>query len=228
MKKIGILGGLGPESTVSYYLYIIRKYHETHKDFAYPEIIIYSLDFQKFIDAGYEIADEVKRTIGKLHAAGADFVVAACNSVHIVYDEVKNDLPIPWVSIIDATGEEIRKQGMKKVGLLGTVFTMSRGFYEKGLSRMGIETGGPDAEDMKNVNGIIYGELVKNEVRDESRIKVLKIIDRLVKKGAEGIILGCTELPFLIKQSDTAAKVFDTTAIHAQRALDLALGNIDI
>jgi len=224
VKRIGIIGGLGPESTVSYYLYIVHKYYEMYRNFAYPEIIIYSLDFQKFIDAGYEIADEVKKAISRLHAAGADFAVAACNSVHIVYDEVKDDVPIPWISIIDATGEEIRKNGMKKVGLLGTVFTMSKGFYKKGLAQMDIETVIPDAEDMKTVNDIIYRELVKNEVRDESRTRVLKIIDRLVEKGAQGIVLGCTELPFLIKQADTAIKVFDTTSIHAQKALDLALG----
>ncbi len=223
MKKIGILGGLGPESTVSYYLYIVHKYHEMYKDFAYPEIIIYSLNFQKFIDAGYEIAGEIETAIVKLHDAGADFVVAACNSIHIVYDEVKERVPIPWISIIDATGEEIKKSGMKKIGLLGTIFTMSKGFYEKGLARMGIETVLPDAEDMKTVNGIIYKELVKNEVRDESRAKALGIIDRLINKGAEGIVLGCTELPFLIKQSDTTVKVFDTTAIHAQKTLDIAL-----
>lgn len=222
MKKIGILGGLGPESTVSYYLYIIHKYHETHKDFAYPEIIIYSLNFSEFIEAGYALPEKIKSAVLKLHAAGADFVVAACNSVHIVYDEIKDSLPVPWISIIDAAGEEIKKCGLKKIGLLGTIFTMSKGFYEKGLARMGIETVVPDERDMETVNGIIYGELVKNEVRDESRLGVLNIIDRLVKKGAEGIVLGCTELPFLIKQSDTPVKVFDTTAIHAQKALDLA------
>jgi aspartate racemase len=223
MKKIGILGGLGPESTVSYYLYIIHKYQEEHKDFAYPEIIIYSLNFQKFINAGYEIPDEVKTAIGKLHDAGADFAVAACNSVHIVYDEIKNDLPIPLISIIDVTGDEIKKSGMKKVGLLGTIFTMSKGFYKKGLARMGIETILPEMDDMTTVNKIIYEELVKNEVNNESRLKVCKIIENLARKGAEGIILGCTELPFLIKQSDTTIKVFDTTAIHAQRALEIAL-----
>ncbi len=223
MKKIGILGGLGPESTVSYYLYIIHKYQEEHKDFAYPEIIIYSLNFQKFINAGYEIPDEVKTAIGKLHDAGADFAVAACNSVHIVYDEIKNDLPIPLISIIDVTGDEIKKSGMKKVGLLGTIFTMSKGFYKKGLARMGIETILPEMDDMTTVNKIIYEELVKNEVNNESRLKVCKIIENLARKGAEGIILGCTELPFLIKQPDTTIKVFDTTAIHAQRALEIAL-----
>jgi len=137
---------------------------------------------------------------------------------------VKDDIPIPWISITDATGEEIKKTGMKRVGLLGTVFTMSKGFYKKGLARMGIETIIPDREDMKLVNKIIYEELVKNVVKDRSRVKVLKIINGLVKKGAEGIILGCTELPFLIRQPDTAVKVFDTTEIYAKKALDIATG----
>jgi len=223
MKKIGILGGLGPESTISFYLHIIHKYEEEYKNFAYPEIIIYSLNFQRFINAGYEIPDEVKTAIGKLHHAGADFAVAACNSVHIVYDKIKDDLPIPWISIIDVTGEEIKKAGIQKVGLLGTVFTMSKGFYKKGLAGMGIETIIPETEEMETVNNIIYRELVKNEVKKESRLKVLKIIENLASKGAEGIVLGCTELPFLIKQSDAAVKVFDTTAIHAQRTLKIAL-----
>lgn len=223
MKKIGILGGLGPESTVSYYLYIIHKYYETYRNFAYPEIIIYSVNFQKFINAGYEIADEVKESINRLHSAGADFAVAACNSIHIVYDEVKNAIPIPWISIIDVTGEEIRKNRMEKVGLLGTIFTMSKGFYEKGLARMGIDTIIPEEKDRKTINSIIYNELVKKQIRDESRTSVLKIIDHLIEKGAQGIVLGCTELPFLIKQTDTAIKIFDTTSIHAQKALDIAL-----
>jgi len=223
MKKIGILGGLGPESTVSYYLYIVHEYYRRYRNFAYPEIIIYSLDFQKFIDAGYEIAGEVKRAIGRLSDAGADFVVAACNSIHIVFDEVSRDIPIPWISIIDVTGEEIRKEKIKRAGLLGTVFTMSKGFYARGLERMGIETVIPDAPDMKRVNDIIYSELVRKEVKEESRVEMLGIIDRLIQKGAEGIILGCTELPFLIGESDTPVRIFDTTVLHARKALDIAL-----
>jgi len=223
MKKIGILGGLGPESTVSYYLYIVHEYYRRFSDYNYPEIIIYSLNFKKFIDAGYESAEEIKSAINKLSIAGADFVVAACNSVHIVFDEVSKDIPIPRISIIDAAGEEIKKNGIKKAGLLGTIFTMSKGFYAKGLERMGIETIIPDMPDMKRVNEIIYNELVRNEVREESRVEMLGIIDRLVQKGAEGIILGCTELPFLIRQSDTPVKIFDTTQIHSKKALDTAL-----
>ena len=223
MRTIGILGGLGPESTISYYAYITRKYHELHKDYAYPEIIIYSARFSDYIDTGYEIADNVKAAIESLHRAGADFVIAACNSVHIVYEQVASDLPIPWISIMDATAEEIIQQQMSRIGLLGTIFTMGKGFYHRALARYGIETIVPQEEQQNKVNGIIYGELVIGEVQDDSRRYVLECIAGLKESGAQGIVLGCTELPFLIQQGHTDIRVFDTTVIHAQKALDLAM-----
>ena len=222
MKKIGILGGLGPESTTAYYEYITREYYRRYGDYAYPEIIIYSLSFQEFIDAGYEAAEKIKSAIENLHRAGADFVIASCNSIHIVYEEVSKSIPIPWLSIIDATAEEIKKSGISKVGLLGTIFTMGKGFYKKGLIQHRIETIIPSTDDQKKINNIIYNELVLNEVRDESRCIILKIIEKLNRKGAQGIVLGCTELPFLIKQEDLNIKIFNTTTIHAQKALDFA------
>ena len=223
MKTIGILGGLGPESTMAYYSYITRKYYEVHWDYAYPEIVIFSFKFSDFIDTGYKMPSIVKTAIEKLHRAGADFVVAACNSVHVVYEEVAKDIPIPWISIMEATGEQIRRANMQKVGLLGTVFTMGSDFYQKELTEYGIETITPNEQSQQQINRIIYGELVKAQVRDESRQIVLEIIDELKQKGVEGIVLGCTELPFLIKQEDSELPVFDTTTIHAQKALDLAL-----
>ena len=223
MKKIGILGGLGPESTIAYYEYITREYYRRYSNYAYPEIIIYSLSFQEFIDVGYQATEKVKRAIEKLHKAGADFVIAACNSIHIVYEEVSKNIPIPWLSIIDATAEEIKKGDINKVGLLGTIFTMGKSFYEKGLSQHCIETIVPSTDDQKKINNIIYKELVLNELRDESRCMILKIIEKLKRKGAQGIVLGCTELPFLIKQEDVSIKIFNTTTIHAQKALDFAL-----
>ena len=223
MKKIGILGGLGPESTMAYYEYITREYYKKYNNYAYPEIIIYSLNFKEFIDARYEAAEKIKAAIKNLHRAGADFVIAACNSIHIVYEEVSKNISIPWISIIDATAEEIKKGDMNKVGLLGTIFTMSKGFYKKGLSQHCIETIVPSTDDQKKINNIIYKELVLNELRDESRCMILKIIEKLKRKGAQGIVLGCTELPFLIKQEDVNIKIFNTTIIHAQKALDFAL-----
>ena len=223
MKKIGVLGGLGPESTIAYYEYITREYYRRHGDYAYPEIIIYSLNFQEFIDAGYELAGKIKTAIECLHKAGADFVVASCNSVHIVFEEVSKDIPIPWLSIIDATVEEIKKNNITKVGLLGTIFTMSKDFYKKGLSRYQIETIVPSDEDQAKVSRIIYDELVRNEIRDDSRQAVLQIIEKLKQQGVQGIILGCTELPFLIKQEDVDIKVFNTAVIHAQKCLNTAM-----
>lgn len=223
MKTIGILGGLGPESTIEYYRYITRTYYETRQDYNYPEIIIYSLTFAPFINCGYECAPDVEAAIAGLARAGADFVVAACNSVHIVYDQVSPRTPIPWVSIIDVTAEAVRNAGIRTVGLLGTVFTMGRGFYQTGLARHGIETLVPDADDQQLVSNIIYAELVRNVRTQTSRENVLACARKLRRKGAEAVVLGCTELPFLIRPEHTDIPLFDTTALHAQKALDLAL-----
>jgi len=223
MKTIGILGGLGPESTLEYYRYITRTYYEIHRDYAYPEIIIYSVSFKKYIDQGYEIAADVREAIGKLYSAGADFIVAACNSIHIVYDEVSKDIPIPWISIMDAVAEEIKKKNITKVGLLGTMCTMSKGFYHKALAENGIETLTPDWHAQKKINNITFNELVLGIVKDESKQYVLDCIEELSQKGAQGIVLGCTELPFLIQQKDITIPVFDSTVIHAGKALELAL-----
>jgi aspartate racemase len=225
VKTIGILGGLGPESTTAYYTYITRKYYETHGDYAYPEILIHSFNFKEIIEAGYKLSGRIKRAIEGLHNAGADFVVAACNSVHIVYEEVAGDIPIPWLSIMDAAGERIQEAGIHTVALCGTVFTMENDFYPKALARYGIQTIVPDPADRQTINGIIYNELVRAEVREESRRTVLHIIDKLVKRGAEGVVLGCTEMPFLIRPEDTPLPLFNTTELHAQKALDYAERN---
>ena len=228
MKKIGILGGLGPESTIAYYECITREYYRRYSNYAYPEIIIYSFSFQEFIDAGYESSEKIKTAIDNLHRAGADFVIAACNSIHIVYEEVSKSIPIPWFSIIDATAEEIKKNDINKVGLLGTIFTMSKDFYKCRLAQQQIETIVPGIKEQKIINDIIYNELVKNELKAASSQTMLKIIKDLSRNGADGVILGCTELPFLIKQKETSAKIFNTATIHARKALDIALGEEEI
>lgn len=223
MKKIGIIGGLGPESTAAYYEYITQEYYRIYGDYAYPEIIIYSMNFKEIIDVGYEAPEQIKNAIESLHKAGADFVVAACNSIHIVYDEVAKDISIPWFSIIDAASEEIKENNITKVGVLGTIFTMSKGFYTKGLARHQIESVVPSDEDQEIVSNIIFKELITNTVTEESRQIVLKIIDKLIAQGAQAIVLGCTELPFLIKDEDVDVKVINTTVIHAQKTLQMAL-----
>lgn len=223
MKTIGIFGGLGPASTIAYYQYITDQYYKLHGDYAYPEIVIYSLNFQAIIDAGYETPDTIRGAIEALHRAGADFAVASCNSIHIVYDEVAHDLPIPWVSIIDVTGEHVRAADMTTIGLLGTVFTMGKGFYQRGLARHGIEAITPAADDQQRVNEIIFSELVRGVMTDASRKTMVECIETLSDRGAQGVVLGCTEIPLLVQQSHTDVPLFDTTTLHAQRALDLAL-----
>lgn len=223
MKKIGIIGGLGPESTAEFYLHITKTYYEKHGDYAFPEIIIYSLSFSRFIDCGYEAVDEIRDTIEKLHTAGADFVVAACNSIHIVYEEVSKNTPIPWISIMDVIAEKIKQQSISTVGLLGTVFTMSKGFYQEALKRHGLVTITPDETSQKEINKIIYKELVRNIKTDESKRYMVKCMNDLERRGAQGIVLGCTELPFLVQQTDTSLLLFNSTYIYACNALDFAL-----
>ena len=223
MKTIGILGGLGPESTAACYTAITRRYYELRGDYAYPEIVVYSLNFKDFIDSGYEMPERVREGIEKLSRAGADFAIAPCNSVHIVYEEASKQLPIPWVSIMDSTAEEIRREGMRRVGLLGTIFTMTKGFYQRALTRHGIETITPEAATCNKLNRIIYDELVRNVITDASRKYVLECVEELARAGAQGVVLGCTELPFIAQQADTKVRLFDTTASQARHALDLAL-----
>ncbi len=230
MKTIGIIGGIGPEATMEYYAHIfkkVRQHLETHGDYGYiPDIIIYSLGGDDYSGSAFGLPDKparIKAVIETLHRAGADFVIGACNTLHVMYDDVSQDLPIPWISIMDATAEAINKAGMSKVGLLGTVLTMTDGFYHRALARHGIETITPDPKTMKKIDEIISTELVWDRMEKESRQFALSCIEELERQGAQGIVLGCTELALLIKQADTHVRVFPTTTIHAQKALDLAM-----
>ena len=222
MKTIGIIGGLGPESTAAFYQAITRDYYRRHADYAYPEILIHSLPFSEIIDAGYRLAGRIEDSIRRLAAAGADFVVAACNSIHIVYDEVAPGAPVPWVSIMDAVAEKVRQAGIDRAALLGTEFTMRGDFYQKAFSRGDLEVLLPGDKDRETVNRIIYDELVTGETRESSRQAVVEAIRRLGETGAKGVILGCTELPFLIRPEDVEMPVFDSTQILALKALAAA------
>jgi len=227
-KKIGILGGLTPESTVTYYQHIVRRYQELFGDHGYPEIIIYSVSFQRFEDwMGEEdwgsIREALLKGLESLGAAGADFAVIATNTMHIVFDYLQERSPIPLISIIDATAEAIKKEGMDTVGLMGTRFTMEKPFYREKLARHGIETLVPEKADRDYINKIVFEELSRGLLRSESRGEFLRIIERLVRRGAQGIVLGCTEIPLLVTQEHTSVKLFDTATLHAERALEYAI-----
>ncbi len=227
-KKIGILGGMSPESTIEYYQYITRRYTERFGDYGYPEIIVYSVSFQPYVDWPNAerwdlVAQGLSDAAQKLQAAGADFVIIATNTMHLVFDQVQAILSVPMLSLLDAVGEAILAEEIKTVGLLGTKFTMEKPFYQDALAPRGITVLVPDADDRRYVNDVIYGELVAGQIRDESRAEFVAIIRKLAVSGAEGVILGCTEIPLLVSEADAGLPLFDTTAIHAEAALNYAL-----
>jgi aspartate racemase len=227
-KKIGILGGMSPESTVEYYQTITRTYTGRFGDYGYPEIIIYSVSFQPYVDWPAEerwdlVAQGLSEAARKLEAAGADFIIIATNTMHLVFDEIQASVNVPMLSLLDAVGEAILAQGMDTVGLLGTQFTMEKTFYQEALARKDITVLVPDAEDRQYVNAVIYDELVAGQVRGESREGFVAIIDKLAARGAEGVILGCTEIPLLVSEEDAGIRLFDTTVIHAEAALRYAV-----
>ena len=227
-KRIGILGGMSPESTAEYYEYITRTYTERFGDYGYPEIIIYSVSFQPYVDWPREerwdlVAQGLSEAAQRLEAAGADFIIIATNTMHLVFDQVQASVSVPMLSLLDAVGEAILARGMKTVGLLGTKFTMEKAFYQDALARKNITVLVPDAGDREVVNDVIYDELVAGQIRDESRAGFVAIIEKLAARGAEGVILGCTEIPLLVNEADAGMPLFDTTAIHAETALNYAL-----
>lgn len=232
VKNIGIIGGIGPEATIEYYSYMADKAREriaeNDGDFSWlPNIIIYSLGRENFSGDAFgkpEKPEQIKAVIEKLHRAGADFCIGACNSLHVVYDEIKDELPIPWISIMDATAEAIVAKGMTKVGLMGTILTTTQGFYHKVLAEYGIETIQPPAEAVQKIHDIIRHELVWADFRGESRTYLIECMEEMVGRGAEGVILGCTELPLIVKQEDTSIPVIATTTSLAKKATDYAWG----
>jgi aspartate racemase len=228
MKTIGILGGMSPESTVAYYEYITRTYTERFGDYGYPEVIIYSVSFQPYVDwpnAGRWdlVAAGLSEAARKLAAAGADFVLIATNTMHKVVDDVRAAVDVPVLSLLDAVGEAILAQGISTVGLLGTRFTMEKPFYRGALAEQGITVLVPEERERDVVHRVIYDELVAGKIRAASREQYVAIIEGLAARGAEGVVLGCTEIPLLIRPEDVSLPLFDTTQIHAEAALTYAL-----
>jgi aspartate racemase len=228
-KTIGILGGMSPESTVAYYEYITRTYTERYGDYSYPEILIYSVSFQPYVDWPNQdrwdlVGQGLSTAARRLEVAGADLILIATNTMHIVFDEVQASVGVPMLSLLDATGEVIQASGIQTVGLLGTRFTMERSFYQDALSRMGISVLVPEAGEREFVNRVIYDELVAGRVLESSRQGYVNVVKGLTTRGAQGIILGCTEIPLLLSESDVGLPLFDTTAIHAEAALQFACG----
>lgn len=227
-KRIGILGGIGPASTMIYYQYIVREHRRQHGDLRLPEILILSISYQDYAESMCQgkwdvVIAKMAQALKSLQKAGAHYGLIACNTMHVVFDEIRNRSPIPLISIVEATVESIDQQRMKTVGLLGTALTMDSGIYRKSLEARGIETLVPSEEDRRFVDEVICKELVLGATRVKSKERFVRIIDELASLGAEGVILGCTEIPLLISQRDCQIQLFDTALIHAQKALAYAI-----
>jgi aspartate racemase len=227
MKTLGIIGGLGPESTIDYYQRIIALYRERTRDGGYPEFVINSVDLTKgldFMEANNlnAMADYLLEGIAKLARAGADFGLIAANTPHIVFDDVAPKSPIPLISIVEATCAAAKTQNLKRLALLGTRYTMQATFYPKVFSREGIELHVPDPNDQDYIHDKYFSELVPGKFLPETRAGLLAIVDRMkAKSGIDGVILAGTELPLILCDADHNGIPFlDTTKIHCEAAVD--------
>ncbi|MBV8048731.1 MAG: amino acid racemase [Paludibacterium sp.] len=229
-KKIGIIGGLSPESTASYYLHMTRSFVRQFGSDGYPEIIIYSVNLEKYhqwraINRWDLIAAEMIDIANKLLQAGADIGLIATNTMHKVFYQVQQGTRLPLLHILDATIAEIKKAGLSKVGVLGTQFTMGEHFYRDYLARHGISALVPCIEEQELVHSIIVNELVRGTFLTASKAKYLSVIQQLIGSGAEGIVLGCTEIPLLVDQQSCDIPLFDTAVLHAEAALQAAIAD---
>jgi aspartate racemase len=229
MKTIGLLGGMSWESTELYYRWINEGVKARLGGLHSARIALVSVDFQEIEDLQHRgdwdaAGKALARAAQRIEAAGADFLVICTNTMHKVAPAITAAIAIPLLHIADATAERIEASGYHTIGLLGTNFTMEQDFYRGRLvERHGLDVLVPDEADRRIVHRIIYEELVLGQVQDASRSEYLRIIDALAARGAEAIILGCTEITLLVQQEHTAIPLFDTTAIHAEAAVALAL-----
>ena len=229
MKTIGLLGGMSWESTVSYYRAINEGVKNALGGLHSARIALYSVDFDPIEKLQHEgdwegTAKILSEAALSVQSAGADFLVICTNTMHKVAPQIENTIDIPLLHIADATAEALVHNGIKKVGLLGTAFTMEQDFYKGRLiQKYGLNVLVPNKEDREAVHKIIYQELCLGKIGIDSKTTYLHIIDSLADQGAEAVILGCTEIGMLVNQSDTNVKLFDTTAIHAEKAVEYAI-----
>lgn len=227
-KKIGILGGMGPESTIKYYKSIINNYIKQNSNLDFPEIIVYSVNFgdmNRLLEFGSknEYLNSLIECIKNLANAGADFVIIAANTPHLVIKGLKEKSPIPILSIVNVTLNRAKERGLKRLLLLGTKHTMQSDFYREEAEMLNLELMVPDESEQNLINEILYRELVMGIIKKESKGKILEIIKKY-ENAIDGIILGCTELPLIISQRDTTLPVLNTIEIHARAALRYSLG----
>ena len=223
LKTIGLIGGMSWESTATYYKIINETVKEKLGGLHSAKCILYSVDFQEIeecqANGNWEKSGEILGEAAyNLEKAGADFIVICTNTMHKVVNQVKEKISVPILHIAEMTAEKILEKGLKNIALLGTKYTMEQDFYKSKLIEKGINVIIPDKNDIEIINEVIYDELCLGTINSDSKKKFLEIVDKLRSKGAEGIILGCTEIGLLIKNEDTDVPLFDTAIIHAEQA----------
>lgn len=232
MKTIGLIGGASCESTIEYYKIINHRTNELLGNHHSAKIILVSVNFDEIVHAFYDdrwdiISKIMNNAAHQLKLAGANFIAICCNTLHKIAQTVANSTPLPFLHILEPTAKEIKKSNINKVALLGTQFTMNGSFHQNYLcERFNIECIIPDDNDIELINSIIFDELCHGIINDNSRASILKIINTMKEKGAQGIILACTELPlFLPFDPSLQIPIFNTTLLHANAIADYALGN---
>ena len=228
MKTIGIIGGMSWESTVTYYQIMNETVKQELGGLHSAKILLYSVDFSEIercqAEGDWEEGGDILAGAAEsLEKAGADFLVIATNTMHKVAPQIQKRIHIPIVHVAEVTAEELKKNHITTVALLGTKYTMTQEFYKEKLENAGIQVLIPEADEIEAVNSIIFDELCLGSILEKSKERYLQIIEGIKKRGAQGVILGCTEIGLLIKQEDTDLPVFDTTIIHAVKAAKLSL-----
>jgi aspartate racemase len=229
MKTLGLIGGTTWVSTIDYYRLINKQVNEKLGGNSSARIILYSVNFAEFnppTDPAKwgELTGKFTAIAQNLEKAGADCIVFCANTPHLIADSVQSIIGIPIINIAEETAKTVKEQNFKKVGLLGTRITMEQAFYKDKLLKYGTETIIPEAEDRKFIHSTILDEMARDIFKEETRQRYLTIMNGLIQDGAEGIVLGCTEIPILIKQKDSPVQLFDTTLIHASAIVNFALG----
>lgn len=225
MKTIGLIGGMSWESSLEYYRIMNEKVKKELGGLHSAQSLMYSVDFEQIKILQHEGKWDELTTImikaaQRLEKGGADMIVICTNTMHKMADEVQKNIHLPLLHIVDATAQAIKARNLKRIGLLGTKFTMEQDFYkERLIDKHGLSVVIPNDDDREIVHKIIYNELCVGNINDSSKKEYLRIIENLVADGAEGIILGCTEIPLLVKQRDVSVPIFDTTTLHAEFAV---------
>ena len=228
MKTIGLIGGMSWENTVTYYQLINETVKQELGGLHSAKILMYSVDFAEIEeyqakgewDKSAQVLSDVAVNLEK---AGADLIVICTNTMHKVAPQIRERISVPILHIAEATADTLVAQGISKVGLLGTKYTMTQDFYKAKLVEKGLEVVIPDEAGVELVNNVIYQELCLGQIKPESKAAFLQVIDQLQTQGAQGVILGCTEIGLLVQQADTTLPVFDTTQIHAVKAAMMAI-----